>query len=37
LQGKILEVGTPSIQIQVTESIAVFFTDPGGQLVPEGA
>ncbi|XP_065920995.1 cilia- and flagella-associated protein 69-like [Dysidea avara] len=33
--GKLLEVGTPSIQIQVAESVAVFFTDPGGQLVSE--
>lgn len=34
--GKLSEVGTSALQIQVADSIAVFFTDPGGQPVLEG-
>lgn len=31
-----MEAGTSPLQIQVAESIAVFFTDPGDQSVLEG-
>ena len=34
--GKLLEAGTSPLQIQVAESIAVFFTDPGDQSVLKG-
>ena len=31
-----MEAGTSPLQIQVAESIAVFFTDPGDQSVLKG-
>ena len=31
-----MEAGSSALQIQVAESIAVFFTDPGDQSVLEG-
>lgn len=34
--GKLSEVGTSTLQIQVAESIAIFFTDPGDQPMLKG-
>ena len=36
MTGKLLETGSSPLQIQVAESIAVFFTDPGDQPVLQG-